>query len=364
VIGGIAARGLAYGVHVIAACSRSFDLRPNVRDLFGSRIELRLGDPIDTMVDRASALNVPEHAPGRGVATTRHQLLMALPRIDGQSTPDDLPAGVSALVTAVSEAWQGDPAPSVRLLPGRLPYEALPPRDDAGGHRPAIGIAEQDLAPVRIDFDADAHFLLLGDADAGKTAFLRMLAHRIVGSHTPAEARLIIVDHRRGLLGEIDSEHLIGYGTDLVTTTRLMSEAARAMAERMPGPDVTPEQLRNRSWWHGPELFILVDDYDLVATSMDNPFFPLMEYLPQGRDIGLHIVVTRRTGGAGRALFEPFISRMRDVGSPGLMLSGDKDEGPLLGGLKPEPLPPGRGRLINRRESPKLIQLAWLPARE
>ena len=358
-VGAIAARGLAYGVHLLVSCSRSFDLRPNIRDLFGSRIELRLGDPVDSMVDRLSALNVPEHAPGRGVTPSRHQMLTALPRIDGRETDEDLPDGVAAAVSAIARAWPGDPAPSVRLLPARLPYEALPPQDEPGKYQHAIGIAEQDLAPVRIDFAADAHFLLLGDTDSGKTGFLRTLARRIVTTHTPRQARLVIVDHRRGLLGEVDSEHLIGYGSDLTTTTNLMAEAARGMAERLPGPDITPEQLRQRSWWRGPELFILVDDYDLVTTSLANPFLPLLEYLAQGRDIGLHVVVTRRTGGASRALFEPFIARLRDVGSLGLLLSGDKDEGPLLGGLKPESLPPGRGRLVNRREAPKLIQLAW-----
>ena len=79
----LAARGLAYGVHVIAACARSFDLRPATRDLFGSRIELRLGDPVDTAIDRVAAQLVPQNAPGRGVAGTKHQMHLALPRIDG-----------------------------------------------------------------------------------------------------------------------------------------------------------------------------------------------------------------------------------------------------------------------------------------
>jgi DNA segregation ATPase FtsK/SpoIIIE, S-DNA-T family len=75
-------------------------------------------------------------------------------------------------------------------------------------------------------------------------------------------------------------------------------------------------------------------------------------------------VLTRRTGGAGRAMYEQFITRMRDLGSPGLLLSGDRGEGPLLGGLKAEPLPPGRGRLTSRHRPPGLVQLAWLPPAE
>jgi S-DNA-T family DNA segregation ATPase FtsK/SpoIIIE len=111
-------------------------------------------------------------------------------------------------------------------------------------------------------------------------------------------------------------------------------------------------------------VFVLIDDYDLVVGSLDNPLQPLLEFLPQGRELGLHVVVTRRSGGAGRALFEPFLARLRDVGSPGVLLSGDRGEGPLLGGLKPDVLPPGRGRLITRGDPPRMLQLAWLPPAE
>lgn len=366
VVSDIAARGLAYGVHVLGAAARWFDLRPAIRDLFGSKIELRLGDPIDTTVDRMAALSVPENSPGRGVSTGKNQLLTALPRIDGVESDVDLRAATSALVHAVARAWPGEPAPRVRLLPSTLPYGELPERDEpaAGGYRVAIGIAEQDLAPVHLDFSADPHFLLLGDSESGKTGFLRVLTRRIVDSYAPSEARIVVIDHRRGLLGDVTTEHLLGYGSDLSTTKELIAEAARGMADRLPGKDVTPQQLRRRDWWQGPELFILVDDYDLVATGMDNPLQPLLEYLPQARDIGLHLVITRRTGGASRGLFEPFLARLRDVGAPGLLLSGDKDEGPLLGGLKPQALPAGRGRLVNRKYAPKLVQLAWLPPTE
>jgi S-DNA-T family DNA segregation ATPase FtsK/SpoIIIE len=360
----VATRGLAYGVHVIVACSRGFDLRPNVRDLFGSKVELRLGDPIDTAIDRASAVRVPEHAPGRGICASRHQILMALPRLDGARSDDDLPAGVAGLVQAVAAAWPGEPAPAVRMLPTELPYAALPMADDPGGLALTVGVVERDLGPAHVDFAADPHLLVLGDAESGKTGFLRLLARRIVDTYEPHRAKLLVVDHRRGLLGEVPSGHLLGFGVDQASTAAMMAEAARAMTDRLPGPDVTPAQLRARSWWRGPELFVLVDDYDLVATATLNPLLPLLPMLAQGRDIGLHVVLTRRTGGAGRAMYEQFITRMRDVGSPGLLLSGDRGEGPLLGGLKAEPLPPGRGRLTSRHRAPGLVQLAWLPPAE
>ncbi len=361
IVASIAARGLAYGVHLLATTARWFDLRPQVRDLFGSRIELRLGDPIDTMIDRTGALRVPEDAPGRGLGPTKHQILTALPRLDGRSSVDDLSAGVAGLVDAANRAWPGDPAPAVRMLPVRLPYGTLPASDDPAKHALSVGIAETDLAPVKLDLATDAHVLLLGDADAGKTTFVRTFARRIVDTYTPEQARILLVDHRRSLLGEVPQQYLIGYGTDTATTTKLVEATATGMKARLPGADVTPEQLRKRNWWSGPELFVLVDDYDLVTSAMGNPLLPLMEYLAQGRDIGMHVVITRRTGGASRALFEQFLARLRDVGAIGLLMSGDKGEGPLLGGAKAEELPPGRAKLVTRRGDPQLVQLAWLP---
>ena len=134
------------------------------------------------------------------------------------------------------------------------------------------------------------------------------------------------------------------------------------LERRLPGPDVTPDQLRDRSWWTGPRCFVLVDDYDIVATGPTNPLLPLLDYLAQARDIGLHLVLTRRCGGAGRAMYEPIVQRLRELSSPGLVMSGDPDEGTLLGAVRPQPLPAGRGWLVSRREGARLIQLAYLPA--
>ncbi|HEX6359396.1 type VII secretion protein EccCa [Actinophytocola sp.] len=363
VITSIAQRGLAYGVHLLVSTARWFDLRPQVRDVLGSRVELRLGDPIDTNIDRTGALRVPENSPGRGIGPTKHQILTALPRIDGRETAEDLAAGVANLVEAVRQSWHAEPAPPVRLLPARLPYVALPP-DDPTTHQLSIGIAETDLGPVRLNLGADAHVIALGDAESGKTTFIRAFARRIVDTYSPDEARIVLVDHRRTLIGEVPQNYLLGYGTDTTMTGGLVDAVAQGVRARLPGKDVTPEQLRKRSWWDGPELFVLVDDYDLVATPMGNPLAPLMEFLAQGRDIGLHVIVTRRMGGAGRALFEQFLTRLRDVGAIGLLMSGDKSEGALIGNQKPEELPPGRAKLVTRRGGPQLVQLAWLPPTE
>ena len=42
-------------------------------------------------------------------------------------------------------------------------------------------------------------------------------------------------------------------------------------------------------------------------------------------------------------------------------MSGGPEEGALVGPVRPGPLPPGRGRLVTRREGVRLVQLAHLP---
>jgi S-DNA-T family DNA segregation ATPase FtsK/SpoIIIE len=127
----------------------------------------------------------------------------------------------------------------------------------------------------------------------------------------------------------------------------------------MPGEGVTQQQLRSRSWWSGPEIYLVIDDYDLVAGATGNPLTPLVDYLPHAKDVGLHVIVARRSGGAGRAMFDPLLGRLREMGCMGLMMSAAAEDGVLLGAVRPSKQAPGRGTLVARGQSDQLIQVAW-----
>ena len=116
----LAARGLGYGIHLVAATNKWSEFRPAVRDLFGTRLELRLGDPYESEIGRAAARNVPAGAPGRGLTQDGLHFLAAMPRIDGRPTAAGLPEAVRALVGQVAAAWDGGGAPPVRMLPDVL----------------------------------------------------------------------------------------------------------------------------------------------------------------------------------------------------------------------------------------------------
>jgi S-DNA-T family DNA segregation ATPase FtsK/SpoIIIE len=360
----LASRGLSYGIHLVVSANRWSELRPALKDLLGTRFELRLGDPADSEIDRRKAAGVPAR-PGRGLAPDGAQCVIARPglRTVGEASGSG-GTEFADTVAAVAEAWAGPPVPGVRLLPERLPYPELVagPAEPPSASAVPIGIDETRLAPVWLDFAHDPHLLCFADAESGKTTLLRVLARGLVDRLPPERARIVQLDYRRTLLGAVPDSHRIGYASTTEAASALITDVVGSLRRRLPGPDVTSAQLRDRSWWTGPEVYVLVDDYDLVSGSggAPNPLTPLLEFLPQAKDVGLHLVLARRSGGAGRALFDPVISRLRELATPGLLLSGSPDEGPLLDGVKLSPQPPGRGVLLDRRSGRRRVQLALL----
>jgi S-DNA-T family DNA segregation ATPase FtsK/SpoIIIE len=357
----ITQRGLGFGVHVVITAARWAEIRPQLKDAINTRIELRLGDPMESDIDRKVAANVPPGSPGRGVTKEKLHFLGALPRIDGVEDGTDLAEGVAKTVRAIAEAWQGPTAPKVRMLPLMVAYRELP----GPGQRPKqvipLGVDETKLEPVYLDFNADPHFLMFGEGESGKTSVLRTIVKGISEAYTPAQARILAVDYRRSLLDAIPESHQLAYCAAAPAVQQVLTEIRPFLEKRQPGPDVTADQLRARSWWTGPEIFVVVDDYDLVANQSGNPLLPLAEFLPMARDLGFHLIISRASGGASRALFEPMIQRLRESRQPGLVLSGDRDEGQLLGQVRPSQQPPGRGTLVSRKHGTTLIQTAYIP---
>jgi len=356
----LAGRGLTFGIHIVTAATRWPDFRAATRDMLGTRLELRLGDPIDSEIDRKVAALVPGNRPGRGLVPGKLHFLGALPRIDATASAESLGDGVDALVAAVSAAWRGPAGPKLRLLPDRIGLEEVRALAGTPPQRSLLlAINEKELAPVALDVDAEPHLLLFGDGKSGKTNLLRTYCQEIMRTRTPAEAQIILVDYRRSLLGEVPEEYLLNYLTSATQAQPALTDLATYLQNRIPGPDVTPEQLRNRSWWSGAEVFVVVDDYDLVATQQSSPVALLQPLMAQARDVGLHIAVARRSGGASRALYEPVIQTLRDLAMPGILLAGNRDEGALIGNLRPGPARPGRGRMLTRDRGVEVVQLAW-----
>ncbi|MFG3342862.1 type VII secretion protein EccCa [Glycomyces sp. NPDC048151] len=357
----IASRGPALGVHAVLTAVNSSQVRARLAASFSGRIELRLADAFDSVIDRKLIEELPKEIPGRVLTADKRFGHIALPRIDDLDSTEDLTDGFADLAREARRRWPGPGVTAVKALPVDIALRELLPAPDPHGDpyalAPVVGVAESDLGPAVIDFDTDPHLVVFGDTQTGKTTLLRTIMRQTVRRpHT--EAGIFLVDYRRSHLEEVPEEHLITYCNTAAHAAQNAAELAEALKKRLPGPDVTPRQLRERSWWAGPEVFVVVDDYDLVVTSAGNPLAPLTELAAHGADLGLHLILARRTGGAGRAVYEPLMRQLCDMSSPGLLFSGDRLEGRLINGTASRQLPPGRALLARRGQTPDLVQIA------
>lgn len=360
-------RGLSLGVHLVISAARWMDIRAEAQDIFGSRLELHTANPKESIVNREGAARIPKGRPGRGIDMAGHEMMIGLPRADAEQDPSTVSQGVAYTVNKIRECLVTGEGPKLRLLPQRitlaeilsqLPDQQILPR---GGGDMVLGVEESRLGPLLFNTRAESHLYLFGDGKTGKTSFLRSIISEVTRLYSPNEAKILAIDMRRSLLGAIPEEYSLRYLTNHAEAMKQLRELAKFLRTRLPGSDVTAEQIRERTWWSGPEVWILVDDYDLVATSSGNPLMELIDLLPQAGDIGLHVIITRRMGGASRAAYEKVLQMMNDLAVTGILLSGNPSEGAIINGVKPKRAIAGRAQVVHRELGVVAAQLTWTP---
>ena len=360
-------RGLSLGVHLIVSASRWMDFRSEAQDLFGSRLELHTANPKESIVNREGASRIPKGRPGRGIDMAGHEMMIGLPRADAEQDPTTVSQGVAYTIKKIREHLVAGEGPKLRLLPEKITVEEilaqLPEQQilPTGGGDMILGVEESRLGPLVFNTRAESHLYLFGDSKTGKSTFLRSIMQEITRLYTPDQAKIIAIDMRRSLMSDVPEEYTLRYITNHEAAMKDLRDTAGFLRGRLPGSDVTAEQIRERSWWSGPEFWVLVDDYDLAVTMSGNPIAELIDLLPQASDIGLHVVITRRMGGAARATFEKVLQMMGDLAVTGILLSGNPSEGAIINGVKPRRAIPGRAQVIHRDLGVVSAQLASTP---
>ncbi|GAA1482459.1 type VII secretion protein EccC [Gordonia sinesedis] len=350
----IAGRGLGYGMHLVVTAGRWADFRVQMQSTIGTRIELRLNDPLDSAIGRRLAETIRADNPGRCLTQDGLMGQVAQPVYGGQAGDAD------ATLRAIAESAPGVGAPAVRMLPEAVSLTDIR-RTYPNAPSVAIGLAEADLMPVRLDlFGEDQHVLVFGDSGSGKTALARTIVADLCPNFREGELVFAVLDLKRQLLDVVPEKFVGGYAGTANVAAGLVGSIVKELQRRVPPDDVTPRQLRERSWWTGPEVVIIADDYDLMEGS-NSPLRPLVPYLPQARDLGVHLVILRRGGGASRAMYETVIQAVKESGATGILLSGDRQEGQIWPKAWMSHQPAGRADLIRRGSAPARIQLAYTP---
>ncbi len=335
----IATNGLGVGVHLLVSVRSWAELRGPVRSAFGSRLELRLQDPYESEIDRKAAARLPADVPGRVVLPGGLVGQLALPAVHAAAAGPELAAATGLDPALVRQAGRGSSskAAPVRLLPARLP---LPPQCERGPGL-LLGVAESGLAQQYLTPRDGRHLLVLGDAGSGRTSVLGAA----IRQHLEAGSRVHLIDPR-GTSGGLRPE-VASYTTSAAGAETL----AGALGGGAPGHD----RPGSRS---SPGPVVVVDDYDLLARGLASPLAALADLLdaPAPPAQGVTLVLARRVGGFARACFDPLLQRLLELSACSLLLDGDPAEGPVLGSVRPQPLPPGRALLVRRGRPPVLVQ--------
>lgn len=364
-------QGPSFGVHVVVTADRESELRPPVRSGFGSRIELRLAAVEDAKLVRSRfAKDVPVK-PGRGMVAVNYvrldsdpqaglHTLVARPALG--STPDNV-FECDSVVAAVSRLTSAQ-APPVRRLPARLGVEQVrelasrDTRQGVGAGGIAWAISELDLAPVYLNFAENSHLMVTGRRECGRTTTLATIMSEIGRLYAPGassapppapgrpSAQVWLVDPRRQLLTALGSDYVERFAYNLDGVVAMMGELAAALAGREPPPGLSAEELLSRSWWSGPEIFLIVDDIQQLPPGFDSPLHKAVPFVNRAADVGLHVIVTRTFGGWSSAGSDPMLRALHQANAPLLVMDADPDEGFIRGKMKGGPLPRGRGLLM------------------
>jgi S-DNA-T family DNA segregation ATPase FtsK/SpoIIIE len=249
-----------------------------------------------------------------------------------------------------------------------------------------------ELAPIP---NFSQNLLVYGEKQSGRTNALRSAMESVMRQFTPEQASVIVIDPLRNLLGERDRLYARGYvasarlgepGPDgqrsrltpagYVTSEEDLRETAKLLSalmnKRRPGDETTAEQLRDRTYFTGKEVYVFIDNFfRLTEGVMGRSIFDeelggesVTRLLASGDDLGVHFILSDDTGFADRVKSSPFLMALRDKQmAPILQLAGQPSSGTPIGQafhLKPSRWRAGQGRLIVDAEDYTLVQTALL----
>ncbi|WP_069164522.1 type VII secretion protein EccCa [Nocardia altamirensis] len=354
----LAASGLSYGIHLVISAASQSSFRPAMFNQLQSRIELRLGSPTESVLDRSVALSVPVGRPGRGIGPEALHLMTALPRLDSVPDPATLPAAMADAVARVVAHYPGRSAEPVKLLPDEIDRASMLARWQAPVASADIldrlrsvpfGVRESDLEAATLNFVDSPHLLIVGSRGSGRSTAVESVVTGIKKVlPTPAQARFLAVDYRYRHMELFDDPDWMllppfyGPGENIDATMADLTQSIRTL--RTPPVGVTAAQIRERSWWQGPEYFVIIDDLDLVAGRGNDPSNPLRHWAgfgANGLTYGLHLIVVRNVADAAISMHaDPVLRSLNSARCDVLLFDGPRTE-ILFDSVKPQIHVPG-----------------------
>lgn len=310
---------------------------------------------------------------------------------------------IAALCGQLRNTYAEQIVPPVTAAPAATPYadmwSAFAPMVDMGRNpRYTIHPLGWDtdtlaLAPVP---NYSQNLMVYGETGCGKTNALRVIMESVMRQFTPETASIIVIDPLRNMLGERDElyrrgfmrpaknsepdEHgevtqlrPPGYVTSADDINATADMLVRLMGSRRPTNETTGDQLRDRTYFTGPEVYVFVDNFVQIAEgyALKSAFDQVAvgnqtvaKLLGTGDDLGVHFIVSTDIKFSEQVGSSQFLSALREAMlTPILQLAAPPSTRPPVGGayhLKPKRWRAGQGRMIVDDLDYTQVQLALI----
>ncbi len=377
----LASGALNLGLHFVITTSRNTVLR-GVASHLQTIVEGKVvGTAMEmSLVDQQRNKLIPKDAPGHVITLDRPlQALVAMPRADGDSDPETLSAGVDEAIERIRESERGA-AGKLLALPEKYLERDLfagTPQDLSERERVRLpfGLAESNGRPAVADFGRAADLIVVGEKASGRSGLVHALIESISARYpTQDDAVIALLDPMRSHVGAFapNPKNLAVYGAGWNEfmpqwqdgLIRWMGEGETDIQKMTyrPVPAHGPDEQLTRDWWTGPEIFLIIDDYDhLVARSNRNhPIHSTVPLMKDGVMRGFHVIaVVSDAEWIYKQTSDPMIQHMLAAGAMSLVFSADKFN-VTFNGVKADRYGlPGRARFFSGRGANDMVQVAW-----
>ncbi|MFW2339527.1 MAG: FtsK/SpoIIIE domain-containing protein, partial [Acidimicrobiia bacterium] len=306
----VVGEGPQFGIVPLLSASRPAAIPAALAAGISHRFCFRLADPFEYSAVGISPKDVPDLGRGRGFDRSGRMIQVGVPTPEG-------------LTRLASVEFAGPLAPSIEVLPSRVPISGLVPGSivSGSGWSLPVGLGDSDLAPIGFQLHPGDHVLVAGPPRSGRTTTLASIG-RLAAMSIP-EVEILALSGRDSALEQSS-------GLFLETVGELM------------------EAVRKSS---GPTL-VLVDDAERVAD-------PALDGLFDHRD-DLHVIAAGRAD-ALRGLYQHWTRQVRRC-RLGVSLQPEPElDGDLWQTRFPRHGPairqPGRGYLVSAGRV-ELVQVA------
>ncbi|GAA1099474.1 type VII secretion protein EccCa [Tsukamurella strandjordii] len=384
VLEALASGALNYGVHFVVTTARNTVLRglsSHMHTIIEGRISTASYDM--SVVNSQRNKLVPDR-PGHVITTDRDLLaLVALPRADGDPTAGTLSDGIAEIVGRIRRGnATGAVAPQLLALPEvileRDLFAHLPvATTDRERVRLPFGIRESDGGMAIADFGREAHMFAVGESGSGRSGLVHTLIEAISERYpTIDDGAIALLDPKRVHRGAFapNPKNIGVHGSELGDfLQKWQDKLVEWMGEGETDPmkvtyrripdDIDSAALARRDWWTGPEIFLIIDDYDTVVGRGDrtNPITQTVKLMNDGVIRGFHVVLILNDAEfLYKSGSDPMVQFMTTQSSMALAMSADKFTVDIGGERGQRFGVPGRGRFHpGRGATSGLVQVAW-----